>query len=89
MCMATLAKLLYASPRGIFMLDSGFMPPCCLGSSDRNVHGELLPLGIKQRCSCLCDENYCLHYVLILMQLSVALMQLFVACNLIPERFAG
>ena len=43
----------------------------------------LLPLGRKQRCSCLCDENYFLHYVLILMQLSVALTQSFVACNLI------
>ena len=40
MCMATLTKLLYSSPRGSFMLDSGFMPPCCLGSSGKNVHGQ-------------------------------------------------
>ena len=37
------------------MLDSGFMPPFRLCSSDRNVTGEdvLLPLGRKQRCLCL------------------------------------
>ena len=40
MCMVALAKLLYASPRESFMLDSGFMPPCCLGLNDRNMHGE-------------------------------------------------
>ena len=42
----------------------------------------LLPLRGKQRYFGLRDENYCLHYVLILMQLSIA-------CNLILERFAG
>ena len=36
------------------MLDSGFMPPFRLCSSDKNVTGEdvLLPLGRKQRCEC-------------------------------------
>ena len=69
------------------MLDGGFMSPCCLGSSDRNMHGEGCDVATKgkQRCSCLRDENYCLHYVLILMQLFVALRQSFVACNLIPR----
>ena len=65
------------------MLDSVFMSPCTLRSSDRNVHGEdlLLPLGREKRCSYLRDENYCLHYVYML-------IQLVVACNLIQETFA-
>ena len=37
----------------------------------------LLRLRIKQRCLCLYDYKYCLHYTLYLMEMSVA-------CNLIP-----
>ena len=39
--------------------------------------GVLLLIGVKQRCLCLRDHEYGLHNVLCLMQLSVA-------CNLIP-----
>ena len=39
--------------------------------------GVMLPLGVKQRCLYLLDHKYCVHRALFLMQLSVA-------CNLIP-----
>ena len=39
--------------------------------------GVQLRLGVKQRCLYLLDHKYCLHHTLFLMQLSVA-------CNLIP-----
>ena len=37
------------------MLDSGFMPPCFPGLSDRNMHGGGCDVATreKQRCSCL------------------------------------
>ena len=39
--------------------------------------GVLLRLRVKQWCLCLRDYRYCLHHTLYLIQLSVA-------CNLIP-----
>ena len=73
------------------MLDSGFMPPCCLRSSDRNVWGEGCAVATREKTTVLLsmDENHCLHYVLYLMQLSVAHKQSLRCCNLIPARFAG
>ena len=61
------------------MLDSGFMPPFRLCSSDRNVTGEdvMLPLGRNSGVSARVHKH-CLHYTHCLMRLSVA-------CNLIPK----
>ena len=62
------------------MLDGRFS--CPLRASARVTEtckdeGVLLPLGVKQRRLCLRDHEYCLHHVLCLIQLSIA-------CNLIP-----
>ena len=56
------------------MLDSGFMSPLHLRSSDRNMHGGGCAVATREKTAVFLstDENYCLHYVLILMQLSVA-----------------
>ena len=56
------------------MLDSGFMPPCCLCLSDRNMHGGGCDVATREKTSVVLsmDENHCLHYVLFLMQLFVA-----------------
>ena len=56
------------------MLDSGFMPPLHPRSSDRNVHGEVCAVATREKTMVLLfmDENYCLHYLLILMHLPVA-----------------
>ena len=56
------------------MLDSGFMSPLHLCSSDRNVQGGGCAIATRERTSVFLstDENYCLHYVLFLLQLSVA-----------------
>ena len=55
------------------MLDSGFMPPCFLHLSDRNMHGGGCAVSTREITTVFLfmDENYCLHYVLFLMQLSV------------------
>ena len=73
------------------MLDSGFMSPCFLCLSDRNMHGEGCAVATREKTAVLLstDENHCLHYVLFLMQLSVAPKQSLRCCNLIPARFAG
>ena len=69
------------------MLDSGFMPPCCLRSSDRNVRGGGCVVATREKTVVLLstDENHCLHYILYLMQLSVAHKQSLLCCNLIPR----
>ena len=56
------------------MLDSGFMPLLHPRTSDRNVHGGGCAVAIREKTVVFLstDENYCLHYVLFLMQLSVA-----------------
>ena len=76
---------------GVFMLDSGFMPPFHPRSSDRNVHGGGCAVATREKTAVLLstDENHCLHYVLYLMQLSVAHKQSLRCCKLIPDRFAG
>ena len=73
------------------MLDSGFMPPLHLCSSDRNMTGGGCVVATREKTTVFLstDENYCLHYVLFLMQLSVAHKQSLCCCNLIPARFAG
>ena len=69
------------------MLDSGFMPPFHLCSSDRNVMGGGCVVATREKTAVLLstDENHCLHYVLYLMQLSVAHKQSLRCCNLIPR----
>ena len=71
------------------MLDSGFMPPCCLRSSDRSVRGGGggCAVATREKTAVLLstDENHCLHYVLYLMQLSVAHKQSLRCCNLKPR----
>ena len=69
------------------MLDSGFMPPCFLRLSDRNMHGGGCAIATREKTTVFlfADENYSLHYVLFLMQLSVAHKQSFRCCNLIPR----
>ena len=55
------------------MLDSGFMPPFHLCSSDTNVHGGGCDVATREKTSVFLstDEKHCLHYVFYLMQLSV------------------
>ena len=62
------------------MLDSGFMPPLHLCSSDRNVTGGGCAVATRDKNSGVVSKgtSICLHYTLCLMQLSVA-------CNLIPR----
>ena len=69
------------------MLDSGFMPPLHLCSSDKNVTGGGCAVATREKTAVLLsmDENHCLHYVLYLMQLSVAHKQSLRCCNLIPR----
>ena len=67
------------------MLDSGFMPPLHLCSSDRNVTGGGCAVATREKTAVLLstNENNFLHYVLYLMQLSVAHKR---SCyNLIPR----
>ena len=56
------------------MLDSGFMPPLHLCSSERNATGGGCAVATREKTAVLLsmDENHCLHYVKFLMQLSVA-----------------
>ena len=56
------------------MLDSGFMPPLHLCSSDRNMTGGGCVVATREKTAVLLstDKNHCLHYILYLMQLSVA-----------------
>ena len=69
------------------MLDSGFMPLFHLCSSDRNVTGGGCAVATREKIAVLlsANENHCLHYVMILMQLSVAPKQSLRCCNLIPR----
>ena len=73
------------------MLDSGFMPPLHLCSSDRNVTGGGCAVATREKTAVVLstDENHCLHYVLYLIQVSVAHKQSLLCYNLIPDRFAG
>ena len=72
---------------GVFMQDSECMPPCCLRSSDINMRGEGCVVATREKTVLLLstDENHFLHYVLYLMQLSVAHKQSLRCCNLIPR----
>ena len=47
------------------MLDSGFMPPFHLCSSDRNMTGGGCAVATREKTAVLLstDENHCLHYV--------------------------
>ena len=57
----------------VYMLDSGFMSPLLMRPSDRNVQGGCVVATREKTTVFLSrDEYYCLHYVLFLMQLSVA-----------------
>ena len=71
------------------MLDSGFMSPLHIRSSDGNVQGEGCAVATREKIAVFLttDENYCLHYVLFLMQLSIAHKQSLRCCNLIPRDF--
>ena len=73
------------------MLDGGFMPPCCLRSSDKNVRGGGCDVATREKTAVplSTDENHCVHYVMILMQLFASPKQSLRCCNLIPARFAG
>ena len=69
------------------MLDSGFMPHFHLCSSDRNVMGGGCVVATREKAVVLLstNENHCLHYIMILMQLSIAPKQSLRCCNLIPR----
>ena len=75
---------------GVLMLDNGCMPRLHPRSSDRNVHGEGCGVATREKTSVFSPmgEDYCLHYVLFLMHLSVALKQSLHCYNLILARFA-
>ena len=55
------------------MLDSGFMSPLLLRLSDRNMHGGGCAVATRDKTTVFlsADEDYCLHYILFIMQLSV------------------
>ena len=73
------------------MLDSGFMPPFHLCSSDRNVTGGGCVVATREKTAVLLstDENHCLPYVLYLMQLSVAHKAITSLLQLNTKGFAG
>ena len=73
------------------MLDSGFMSPLPVRSSDRNVQGGGCAVATREKTAVFSftNENYCLHYVLFLMQLSIAQKQSLRSCNFIAARFTG
>ena len=73
------------------MLDSGFMPPFLLCSSDRNATGGGCAVATREKTAVLLsmDENHCLHYVLYLMQLSVAHKAITSLLQLNTKGFAG
>ena len=70
------------------MLDSEFMPPLHLCSSDRNMTGGGCDVATREKTTVFSsmDEDYCLHYVLYLMQLSVAEKESLRCCNLIDRK---
>ena len=72
---------------GVYILDSGFMPPCFLRLSDRNMHGGGCTVATRKKTAVFLftDKNYCLHYVFFLMQFSVAHKQSLHCYNLIPR----
>ena len=73
------------------MLDSGFMPLFHLCPSDRNVTGGGCAVATREKTAVLLstDENHCLHYVEILMQLSVAHKAITSLLQLNTKGFAG
>ena len=73
------------------MLDNGIMPPFHLRPSDNNVHGGGRVVATREKTAVFSPtgEDYCLHYVLYLMHLSVAHKQSLRCWNLIPAIFAG
>ena len=73
------------------MLDSAFISPLLVRLSDRNMHGGGCVVATREKTMVFLftDENYCLHYVLFLMHLSVAHKQSLRCCNLIPDGLAG
>ena len=73
------------------MLDSGFMSPLLLRSSDRNVQGGGCAVATREKTIVFSfmNENYCLHYILFLMHLYVAHKEITSLFNLIPARLAG
>ena len=73
------------------MLDSGFMPPLHLCSSDRNVTGGGCDVATREKTAVIlsADENHCLHYILYLMQLSVAHKAITLLLQLNTKEFAG
>ena len=75
----------------VYMLDSGFMPPLHLRSSDRNVYGGGCVVATREKTTVFSftNENYCLHYVLFLMQLSVAHKAITSLLQLNTKGFAG
>ena len=73
------------------MPDSGFMPPLHLCSSDRNMTGGGCAVATREKTVVFLstDENYFLHYVLFLIQLSIAHKQSLHCCNLIIGGLVG
>ena len=73
------------------MLDSGFIPPFHPCSSDRNVHGGGCAVATREKTAVFSftNENYCLHYILFLMQLSVAHKAITSLLQLNTKGFAG
>ena len=83
--------VVFTSKRGFDMLDSGFMPPFHLCSSDRNVTGWGCVVATREKTAVFLstDEDYCLHYVLFLIYLSVAHKAITSLLQLNTKRFAG
>ena len=73
------------------MLDSGFMPPFHLCSSDRNMTGGRCVVATREKIvvPLSTDENHYLHYVLFLMQLYVAHKAITSLLQHNTEGFAG
>ena len=73
------------------MIGSGIMSRLLLRPSDINVHGGGCVVATREKTTVFLstDEDYCLHYVLFLMQLSVSHKQSLCCFNLIPDGLAG
>ena len=73
------------------MLDTGFMPPLHLCSSDRNMMGGGCVVATREKIAVLLstDKNHYLNYVLYLMQLSVAHKAITSLLQLNTKGFAG
>ena len=73
------------------MLDSGFMSPLHLRSSDRNVQGGGCAVATREKIACSCLRMRIIAYIMYYSYCNCLLhtKPSLHCCNLIPARFAG